>query len=264
MNIGLVQLEVVKNEKLINFSNVEKCIKDLCSTPDKPDIIVLPELWSTGYALENLAEIASFEAEEEIEFLGDLAKRHSVWFTGGSVACKTEKGITNRAQIIDRQGMQRAYYDKIHLVPMFKEEQFLVAGEKAVVCEIDTVSVGFGVCYDLRFCEFVRCLPLLGAKLIVFCAEWPEVRIDHWKVLIQARAIENQCFVLGVNAAGTRDGHGGNSMIVAPDGEVLTQFALEEEYQTVAVDIEKVRHVRENVPMFTSRRPDMYRVLQKK
>lgn len=263
MNIGLVQLEVVRKEKQVNFRNVERCLHDLCGKPHKPDIVVLPELWSTGYALESLTEISSFEGEEEAEFLGDMAKTYNVWFAGGSVACKTAKGITNRAQVIDRQGILRAYYDKVHLVPMFNEEQFLIAGDKVSVCEIDNVFVGLAVCYDVRFCEFIRSLPLLGAQLIIISAEWPESRISHWQVLIRARAIENQCFVIGVNAAGTGDGHGGNSMIVAPDGEVLTQFGLEEDYQTVAVDIECVRRVRENVPVFSSRRPHMYGIIQK-
>ena len=94
-----------------------------------PDVIILPELWSTGYALAELNSLASAEGNEEADFLGELARKYNIWFAGGSVAAKTEKGITNRAQIVDRAGRLVATYDKTHLVPMLDEDKYLVAGD---------------------------------------------------------------------------------------------------------------------------------------
>lgn len=259
MNITLIQQDVVMGDKVANFRTVRRLVEKAVNGENRPDLIVLPELWSTGYALEELSVLASDNGNEEAEYLGKMASDFGVWFAGGSVAAKTGDGIVNRAQVITPHGELAAWYDKVHLVPMFDEDRYMIGGNQNCLHEIEGVNIGFAICYDLRFGEFLHHLCLSGSKILIICAQWPMKRIKHWQILLQARAIENQCFVIGVNAAGTRDGHGGNSMAVAPDGRILRQLGLDEVYSTVSLDLEEVKRTREAVPVFEGRRPEIYK-----
>lgn len=259
MNITLVQQDVVKADKDTNFGSIHRLVDEVVQREARPGLIVLPELWSTGYALKELDTLASMNGDEEAEFLGDIARKYGVWFAGGSVAAKTADGIVNRAQVINTRGELVTHYDKIHLVPMFHEDRYLIGGTQICQYEIENRHIGFAICYDLRYCELMHNLRLSGTEILIISGQWPMKRITHWQILLQARAIENQCFVIGVNAAGTRDGHGGNSMAVAPDGRVLTQLGMEESYRTVSLDLEEVTSVRKAIPVLDGRKPQVYR-----
>lgn len=259
MNITLVQQDIVKADKIANFRAIRRLVEIVIQQKARPRLIVLPELWSTGYALQDLGTLASENGDEEAQFLGEIARNYEVWFAGGSVAAKTVDGIVNRAQIINTKGELVTHYDKVHLVPMFHEDRYLIAGNKACRFEIEKARIGFAICYDLRFGEFIHNLCLSGTELLIVSGQWPMKRIKHWQILLQARAIESQCFVIGVNAAGTRDGHGGSSMAVAPDGRILSQLGVEESYCTVSLDLEEVTTVRNSIPVMNGRRPELYR-----
>lgn len=259
MRIALIQLSISPADKNRNYSRVSALVEEAVNHAEKPDLIILPELWSTGYALDLLAGIASDEGDEEATFLGGLAKKHGVWFGGGSIAAKTKAGITNRAQIINRRGELVAFYDKVHLVPMLNEHKYLVAGNNCCVQEIEGFTFGFAICYDIRFCEFIRKLALMGTQALIVSAEWPLVRLSHWQALLKARAIENQCYVLAANntAMGTAP-FAGHSQALAPDGSLLTQLEFQEGVQHVDLDPEYVKQIRKAVPVFKDRRPDAY------
>ncbi|WP_163341080.1 carbon-nitrogen family hydrolase [Desulfopila sp. IMCC35008] len=259
MNITLVQQDVVKADKAANFRTTRRLVERVVKQEARPGLIVLPELWSTGYALQDLATLASENGDDEAEFLGEIARAYGVWFAGGSVAAKTVDGIVNRAQVINTKGELVTQYDKIHLVPMFHEDRYLIGGTKICKYEIESRHIGLAICYDLRFCELLHNLRLSGAEILIISGQWPMKRITHWQILLRARAIENQCFVIGVNAAGTRDGHGGNSMAVAPDGRILTELGVEESYATVSLDLDEVAEVRKAIPVVDGRKPDLYR-----
>ncbi len=259
MNIALIQQAVSTADKKANYDRVNQLVEHTFSLTFKPDLIVLPELWSTGYALESLGNIASDEGQEEAEFLGGLARKHNVWFAGGSVAARTSNGITNRAQIIDRKGELQAFYDKVHLVPMLQEDKYLVAGNRLCVQEIEGISFGFAICYDIRFCEFVRKLALSGAQALIVAAEWPLVRLSHWQSLLKTRAIENQCYLLAANNVAMGDvPFAGHSVAHGPDGTLLCQFEFDEGVKVVSIDVGEVARIRDAVPVFSDRRPELY------
>ncbi|MEE4165691.1 MAG: carbon-nitrogen family hydrolase [Desulfocapsaceae bacterium] len=259
MHIALIQQAISVGNKQQNYNRVTQLVEQALALSPKPDLIVLPELWSTGYALTELDRLASAEGNEEAELLGNLARKHHVWFAGGSVAAKTKNGITNRAQIIDREGILQAIYDKVHLVPMLNEDKYLVAGSSVCVQEIEGITFGFTICYDIRFCEFLRKLALGGAQVLVVAAEWPLVRLAHWQALLKARAIENQCYVLAANNVSMGSApFAGHSVAHGPDGSTLCQFEFQEGVNQVRVDLQAVEHIRTAVPVFKDRRPELY------
>lgn len=260
MRIVLIQQSIIPGDKQANYDRVEALVAEAVAQSEAaPDVIVLPELWSTGYALAELNSLASAEGKEEADFLGGLARKYDIWFAGGSVAAKIDRGITNRAQIVDRNGRLAATYDKTHLVPMLDEDKYLVAGDRCCVYTIENITFGLAVCYDLRFCEFLRKLALKGAQALIISAEWPLVRLNHWEALLKARAIENQCYVLAANntAMGSAP-FAGHSQALAPDGSTLCRLGFQEGIAAAEIDPDTVTQIRQAVPVFRDRRPEIY------
>ena len=118
------------------------------------------------------------------------------------------------------------------------------------------------LCFDLRFPEFIRSLALAGAEILAVSAQWPLVRLEHWKTLLRARAIENQFYVAGAAACGRTGSFTfcGNSMIIAPDGEILANAGLEEEVISSVIDMKKIKKIRKDLPCFQSRVPEAYKI----
>ena len=122
-------------------------------------------------------------------------------------------------------------------------------------------AAGLAICYDLRFPELFRRYAVRDkAKLILICAEWPQARVNHWRALLQARAIENQCFVAATNSCGKTGGtvFGGNSMIIDPWGEIIAEAGADEALVTGEIDLSEVDRVRQTIPVFEDRRPEVY------
>lgn len=259
MKIALIQMAIHKGDKQANFDTVREMVNRALEMQPETDLFILPELWSTGYALADLSRLASEEGQEEAEYLGKIANEYKVWFAGGSVAAKTAHGIFNRAQIINRNGKTEKVYDKIHLVPMLDEHKYLASGNSLCIHEIEGIHFGFAICYDIRFCELIRKLALLGAQALIVSAEWPLVRLSHWQALLKARAIENQFYVMACNTVSSTDSYfAGHSICLGPDGTSVCAFEFEEDIKFADIDINEVSKVREKVPVFKDRRPDLY------
>jgi len=232
-----------------------------CKRGPFPTVVVLPEMWDVGYALERKDELADDEGREAAVFLGELARQYGVWFAGGSVLARTAGGIVNRAQVVDPSGTLVAQYDKVHLVPMMDEPLHLAGGDSRCIFTLAGIRACCAVCYDVRFCEFIRRCVLDGAKVLFVSAAWPEERIEHWSILLRARAIENMMYVVAGNRVGSSKGvrFGGNSMVIDPWGVVLYQGSADaEEGAFVSFDPGTVDHVRKQLGVFDMRRPDLY------
>src|SRR5699024_10031580 len=144
------------------------------------------------------------DSEPTKSFLSNLAKSYHINIIGGSIGNQKQGNFYNTSLVFNRQGELVYYYDKIHLVPMLDEPQYLTGGEKkAAMFELDQIKMGLITCYDLRFPEISRMLALQDIQVLHIVAEWPAARRDHWKTLQAARAIENQFFVVSSNAVGT-------------------------------------------------------------
>lgn len=262
MKYAIYQMDIIPGKPAENRKKVKEWI-DHVVTEDKPDTIVLPEMWTTAYTLPELREVADVQGEPAKCFLGGLAKKYKVNIIGGSVANKVEDKIYNSAFVLNRQGEVVSQYDKIHLVPMLDEHLYLNGGEKSVeVFELDGVKMGVIICYDLRFPELSRSLALEGVQALHVVAEWPSARKEHWRALQIARAIENQMYVITCNRVGAYNGveFAGTSMVTDPWGEVLLQGSeSKEESLTANLDLGKVGTFRKEVPVFDSRVAKLYK-----
>ncbi|MCZ1184145.1 carbon-nitrogen family hydrolase [Shouchella clausii] len=264
MHVAVFQMEVLAGKPDQNRERVKTWVEQLCREQlERPLTIVLPELWTTGYQLEDLGELAEEEGVETIAFLQQLARAHRIHMVAGSIATKKDGGIYNTALVIDAQGKLVYTYDKVHLVPMLNEPAYMQGGSvPPALFELDGVKMAVLICYDLRFPELARRLALEGAEVLFIVAEWPLARAMHWKALQQARAIENQFYLLSCNSVGSHNGtdYAGTSMVIDPWGEIIVEgSSTEEEWLQCKVDFSKAAEVRERVPVFSSRRPDLYR-----
>ena len=260
MRIGAVQMDVIKGDRKANRAGVQRMVAEAMEAEFPPDVIVLPELWSTGYALDRAGELASPMGGDDAAFLGELAARYQVAFAGGSVLSEREGRIYNRAQVISREGVCTAGYDKIHLFRLMDEDRYLAPGESVLSFSLGGMRCASVICYDIRFCELVRRLAVEGAELLFVSAEWPLVRREHWETLLRARAIENQMYIAACNRCGITEGtaFAGCSMIIAPDGEVLAHAGTAPGTICAEVDSALVRRVRQAMPVFDDRVPGLY------
>jgi predicted amidohydrolase len=224
-------------------------------------IAALPELWTTGYALNRLAELTEVEtANSSLEFLQQVAQQQKLWIFAGSMLEKSEGAFYNTSYIIRDDGVIAGKFRKVHLFSLMEEEKYFSAGDG--ICIVDTPfgKAATMICYDLRFPELARKLAALGVVLTVVPAEWPHPRQEHWKILNQARAIENQNFILAVNRVGVSENTHfcGNSMIIDPWGRILAQGGEEEAVIVAELDMSQVEQVRNTIPCWRDRRPDVY------
>lgn len=259
MRIGIFQFDVRLGEPEANRHCIERALEGESAKGVLPQARVARAL-STGYALERADELASPEGIESAHFLGELAKRYGMWFVGGSVLAKTTGGFANRAQVINPKGELVAIYDKIHLIRLMEEDKYFIRGKKRCLFDLDNIKAACVICYDIRFPELARRLALEGARILFVSSEWPKERIEHWRILLLARAIENQMYVVACNRCGSSAGttFGGHSMIIDPWGSILYEAGEEEAFGTAEIDIAKVDEVRRFLPVFEDRLPEAY------
>ncbi|MEW2066568.1 carbon-nitrogen family hydrolase [Streptomyces sp. NPDC007346] len=223
------------------------------------DLVVLPELWPVG-AFAHTA----FEQEAEPlqgpthDAMAKAAAEAGVWLHAGSFVERAPDGtLYNTTLVFTPDGERSAVYRKIHRFGFDKGEAVMMgAGEELVTVSLPQTTLGLATCYDLRFPEQFRGLVDAGAETLVVAAGWPERRRAHWTLLAQARAVENQAYVLAVGTAGTHADtpQAGHSIVVDPWGEVLAEAGADEEVLTVAFDPAKVGTVREQFPALKDRR----------
>lgn len=261
MKYSICQMEVIPGKTDANREKVTAWMEEVVSS-EKPDTVVLPEMWTTGYTLPELPQYADIDGEPTSTFLCDLAKKHEVNIVGGSFANKKDEKIYNSSIVINRSGMVVYRYDKIHLVPMLDEPAYLAGGENhAEIFELEGVKMGLIICYDLRFPELMRKLALEGAQVVHVVAEWPTARKEHWRALQLARAIENQMFIVSSNSVGEYNGveYAGNSMVIDPWGTVQAEGdGVTEQTISSSISLDLTKKVRNDVPVFSSRVPKYY------
>lgn len=259
MKVALIQMDIALGRPAENRSRVAALVREAAAGAD---LVMLPEMWTTGYALPQLAgNLADRDGEPTGAFLAGLARDCGVYLVG-SVADERAGRVYNSATVYGPDGQRLAEYAKLHLVPMMDEHLYLAPGTAAGMADLGWVRAGLAICYDLRFPELFRTLALGGAHLLLIPAEWPSQRLTHWRTLLMARAIENQCFVVACNRVG-HDGKNafpGHSMVIDPWGNVLAEGGEGEEILRAEFDPAQVAEIRSRIPVFRDRRPDIYRV----
>ncbi|WP_335869508.1 carbon-nitrogen family hydrolase [Bacillus sp. 2205SS5-2] len=259
MRITCLQIDVAFGDPEINFTRVKSEFQRLFQT-QKPDVVVLPELWSTGYDLSRLDEIADDEGQKTQAFLSTLAKKYHTNIVSGSIAKKSGNETFNTMYVFDRNGLCQGEYSKTHLFQLMNEHLYLSPGQHKGDFTIEGQACAGFICYDLRFPEWIRKHTVSGAEVLFIVAEWPLVRLAHWRTLLISRAIENQCYVVACNRTGTdpKNKFAGHSMIVDPWGEVVVEAGTEPIQMSGDIHLGKVSEARKKIPLFQDRRPELY------
>lgn len=263
IHLALLQTDIKFCDFEYNAAHVKEMIADAMEKVPRPDVIVLPEDWSSGFSDEMFRHM-----EEHIEqidgpsvtVMRECAKQYSVWIVAGSVGIRSEDGMRNTTFLINREGEIVGDYSKMHLYSDMDEDVPYLHGTKTEVYDTELGRVGFMICYDIRFCELSRIYALRGAELLIVTSNFPNPRVSHWRMLLIARAIENQMFVAACNRVGESPmgTYCGHSIIIDPWGNVIAEGNDEEGIITGSIELSEVKEIREMIHMFRDRRPESY------
>lgn len=235
-----------------------RVLQSLAELATGTDLLVLPELWLPGaFALEELTAAEIALEHDFFQSAQRIADATSATLHLGSFPIRNKVGKLSNTSVVLRANAPATTYRKQHLFGFADgERKFLEASNDLVVVPTQLGQTGLVTCYDLRFPELFRELLDAGAEAFIIPAGWPAVRINHWKVLLQARAIENQAFLIGANSVGVTAGVelGGCSMVVAADGEILAQADNRECVLEVEIDITPRETLRKDFPVLADRR----------
>ncbi|MCS7203132.1 MAG: carbon-nitrogen family hydrolase [Thermodesulfovibrio sp.] len=245
MRIGIIQLNIVWKDKIKNFEKAKNFTA--LAKQSNCDLVILPEAFNTGFCMDpNLAED---EGGETDRFLTNLARSNKINIIAGYFL-KRNGELKNVARVFTKEGNIIGTYEKIHLFSLLKEDKIFKAGSYPTLFNINNVPFTVFICYDLRFPEVFRLISY-QVWLIFIIANWPKSRADHWLSLLKARAIENLCYVVGVNRVG-KDGNGidysGDSVIYDPWGELILKLEEEEGVLICDLDINRVLEIRSGFP----------------
>jgi len=250
LTITLIQPNLFWEDKKANLELLQKKIE---SISEKTEVVILPEMFSTGFSMrpEIFAETMNGET---MQWMKRISSERKIIITG-SIIIEENGNYFNRLIWMLPNG-ELGFYDKRHLFAFGDEHAHYKAGNKKLIASVKGWKINLQVCYDLRFPVWARQAPEnLENKydLLIYVANWPEKRSTAWKALLQARAIENQCYVAGVNRVG-EDGnkiyYSGDSMVVDPLGEIIYQKNKEEDIFTYTLYKEKVEETRNHFPFW--------------
>ena len=258
LSISLAQMNIALGDVRKNFALAEKLVAEAARR--KSNLIVLPELWSTGYALTDAKEHASELNKGAFAQISKMTTQYKIAIVG-SIMEKRGLEVANSSSFFAPNGRMMGVYRKIHLFQLMEEDKYLQPGKSPLAIDLPWGPTGLAICYDLRFPELFRIYARDDrVKMVIIPAEWPLVRIEHWRALLVARAIENQCYIVATNAVGeTGDTmFGGHSMIVDPWGKVVIEGGETPQLLTADIELDLVEHAREQIPVFDDIRSDIY------
>jgi omega-amidase len=263
VDLSLVQMKVEATRPSANLEKAEAFVTEAARRGSR--LVCLPEMWTTGFQWDwNAAHLG--EQGTVAERVAAMARRHGVWLNGSILLADDAGRPANTSILFGPDGNRAAVYRKTHLFTLLHEERHMAPGDALVVAGPPWGPTGLSVCYDVRFPELHRTYALKGVRLILAPAAFPYPRLDHWKVLVRARAIENQLFMVGINQVGS-EGYGedgavtyfGDSVIVDPWGRVVIEGSeTEEQLLTATIDLDLADEVRSRMTVLRDRRPGLY------
>lgn len=249
LKISLVQCTQFWEDKTQNLTHFETLLEQIGET----DLILLPEMFHTGFTMSAKALAEKSENSQALNWLINQAKKHECAIYTSFIA-EENQNFFNRGVFVYPNG-ETVFYDKRKLFTLAKEDESFTAGHKQVIVEYKNWKINLQICYDLRFPEIsrnsVNQQNIFSYDLCLYVANWPERRVHHWKSLLVARAIENQSFVAGLNRIG-KDGndfvYSGDSNIINSLGEKLTEdFPHEEKTMTLSLSKSHLDEVRKSL-----------------
>lgn len=288
VKIGIVQMKTTSNK----MENVQTAAKKVSECVSKgADIVILPEIFNSPYSSKHFREYSEPRGGPTWQSLSKMARDNSVYLIGGSIPEIDDDKIYNTSFVFDKTGKEIAYHRKMHLFDIdieggqkFKESDSLTAGDKVTTFPVEinndngatttdepennlntnksNIIIGLCICFDFRFPELSRLMAERGATLLVVPASFNMTTGPiHWELMFRQRAVDNQCFTVGVSPA--RDINGlyvsyGNSIVVSPWGEVIYRADEKETVAVVDIDMKQVSNARNQLPLLSARRTDVY------
>jgi len=256
LKVAIAQWSIRKGDIDYNISKLKTFAER--AKEQNADLLQIPEMWYFGYDYDNFNKFGSDLSEGAFKGMSQLAKEFQIAICGTSA--KNEGDVFfNIMTFFDQFGELKFSYDKLHLFGPMGETDNFKNGDKIVVGEWEDWKIGLSICYDLRFPELFRKQVIQGAKLILVSAQWPITRIEHWDLLLRARAIENQTFVIGCNRIGSNEDYtfSGHSAIIAPDGKVIIKADDSEGIWLAEIKIEDLYKYRKSLPFLYDIRNDL-------
>jgi len=244
MKISLVQYNPAWENPAESINKLNELLKEI----PESDVIIFPELTLTGFTMSS-EKFAEEEDGISTSFFIALAARLKKHIFAGIIEKDGEHYYNNLVHF-DKNGLITARYRKIHPFSYADEDKFYSPGKELVITKIEKVRIGLTICYDLRFPELYRKYTKEGIDILLNIANWPVKRVAHWKALLKARAIENQCYMIGVNRVGTDpfNEYSGCSGVYDPLGEELISVDSDEKVITIEIDTEYVGEIRTKLP----------------
>ena len=258
MNVAVLQLEVNANQtKDERIAHTVDILEGMYRDNRCPQLVLLPEIWGTGFF--NFDDY--YKESEEVKgrtylTFAPLAQKLGCYILTGSFVEREGSDLYNTSLLIDPEGNIIGRYRKIHLFGYkSRETELLTPGRDITVVDTKFGVWGITTCYDLRFPELYRAMVDRGAEGFLVAAAWPLARLDHWSLLNKSRAIENQCYVISCNCAGSHGGvtFGGHSMVVDPWGVAVASGGDRETVVWASIDLEEVKKCRSAFPALRDR-----------
>lgn len=248
--VTLVQTDLLWENKSGNLQHLEQ---QIASVSGKSELVVLPEMFSTGFTMA-AAEFAETMEGETVQWMKTMARQYRVVLTGSCIIAENNQFFNRMMWVLPDGNL--GYYDKRHLFAYGGEDKHYSPGNKRLIASVKGFRIQLQICYDLRFPVWCRQQSSVNSPefdMLIYCANWPEKRIQAWRSLLVARAIENQCYVVGVNRVGKDDNgleYPGYSMAVDPLGNVMYEQAQEEKSATVSLSKNYLEEVRQQFPFW--------------
>ncbi len=262
MKLALAQTNIVWEDKEKNLERLIGCLEQ--SGREAVDLILFPELSLTGFSMntEKIAEKdGGFGTKQRI---AALARMYGINIGIGYALRGASDRVYNCYGLFGRDGECLAEYQKIHPFSYGRESRYYTGGERIVSASLEGMTVTPFICYDLRFPELFR-IAAGQSSLMAVAANWPKSREEHWRCLLRARAIENQCYIAGINRTGTGDGleYNGHSMLIGPEGQTILELDGEEGLGIGEADPLGAAEARRRFPALKDRRQALYLVLER-
>ncbi|KYZ76607.1 carbon-nitrogen hydrolase [Anaerosporomusa subterranea] len=267
IKVGICQM-AVQDDKQDNLDRAEDMLRQAkqagCS------LAVLPEMFNCPYTAELFPQYAEEYSGETTKMLSAAASKYAMTVVGGSIPERDAAGrIYNTSFVFNSQGKLLARHRKAHLFDVdiaggtvFQESKTLTAGDKTTVVSTPDLTFGVGVCYDIRFSQFARCMTLQGAKLLIYPAAFGwTTGPAHWELLLRSRAVDNQVFLIGAAPAKNPNAEYkayGHSMLIDPWGRILAAADEHETVITAEMDLSLIDKVRAELPILKHWREDIY------
>lgn len=263
ITISVAQINVKQSDPEANLKAGERFIAE--ASRRKSDIICFPEMWTTGFNWAN-NERLSRGAEKIIGRIALLARQYRIWINGSMLALNEDFKLSNTSILFDPEGNRAGTYRKIHLFSAINEDKHMAPGNSLCMADAPWGPSAMTICYDIRFPELFRAYAVKGAKIVFSPMAFPYPKLEHWKVLARARAIENQMYLVGANQVGSEDlgpdgkvTYCGASVIVDPWGRAVAEAGeAGEELLTADIDMDMVDDIRSKMRVLKDRRPELY------